>query len=96
MDVTEEQFYGMLDYCISEPYGFLCVDFQPKEIEQQFRKCFNVFLNPKEFYRETEKGNPECVNGNGNGNVNYNDNDNDNDNVIVNSNELQNKSLHLH
>ena len=78
LDVTEEQFYGMLDYCISEPYGFLCVDFQPKKIEQQFRKCFNEFLNPKTFFRETGD----------------NDNVTDNYNVIVNSNELQNKSLH--
>ena len=52
LDVTEEQFYGMLDHCISEPYGFLCVDFQPKTPEQQFRMCFSTFLNPADFYKD--------------------------------------------
>ena len=28
LDVSEEQFYGMLDHCISQPYGFLTIDFQ--------------------------------------------------------------------
>jgi len=49
LDVSEEQFLGMLDHCISEPYGFLTVDFQPKAPEQQFRKCFKTFLNPADF-----------------------------------------------
>ncbi len=49
LDVTEEQFNAMLDYCISEPYSFLCIDFQPKEIQFQFRKRFNEFLNPNNF-----------------------------------------------
>ena len=49
LDVTEEQFYGMLDHCICEPFGFLCVDFQSKTPEQTFRKCFNTTLNPMDF-----------------------------------------------
>ncbi len=49
LDVSEEQFLGMLDHCISEPYGFLTIDFQPKTPEQQFRKCFKTFLNPADF-----------------------------------------------
>jgi len=42
----------MLDHCISEPYGFLTIDFQSKTPEQQFRKCFKTFLNPADFYKD--------------------------------------------
>ena len=52
LDISEEQFLGMLDHCISEPYGFLTVDFQPKELQFQFRKCFKTFLNPADFYKD--------------------------------------------
>ena len=54
LDVTEEQFFGMLNHCISEPYGFLCIDFQPKTPEQQFRMCFSTFLNPADFYKDPQ------------------------------------------
>lgn len=51
LDISEEQFYGMLDNCISEPYGFLTIDFQSKIPEHQFRKCFKTFLNPADFHK---------------------------------------------
>ena len=51
LDVSEEQFFGMLDHCISEPYGFMTIDFQPKTPEKQFRKCFKTFLNPADFHK---------------------------------------------
>ena len=52
LDVSEEQFFGMLDHCICEPYGFLCIDFQPKTQMTQFRKCFKTFLNPADFHKD--------------------------------------------
>lgn len=52
LDVSEEQFYGMLNFCISEPYGFLTIDFQSKIPEHQFRKCFKTFLNPADFHKD--------------------------------------------
>jgi len=54
LDITEEQFVNMLNFCISEPYSFLCIDFQPKTPEQQFRKRFDTYINPKEFINECE------------------------------------------
>ena len=54
LDISEEQFSAMLEHCISEPYGFLTIDFQSKTPEHQFRKCFKTFLNPNEFSTEMQ------------------------------------------
>ncbi len=49
LDVTDEQFFGMLDHCISEPYGFMTIGFQAKDPDKHFRKCFKTFLNPADY-----------------------------------------------
>ena len=54
LDISEEQLFGMLDHCISEPYGFLTIDFQSKVPEHQFRKCFKAFLNPADYYKDID------------------------------------------
>ena len=68
LDVDADCFNCMLNDCIKEKYGFMTIDFQPKTPEQQFRKNFNVFLNPAEYAQ---------MNDNVNVNVNVNDNVND-------------------
>lgn len=44
--LTEERFYEMLDECTSEPFGFLTVDFNPKDESRRFMKNFDTYLNP--------------------------------------------------
>ena len=44
-DVELHKFDQMFDYATSKPFGFLCIDFNPKSAEQTFRCCFNEYLN---------------------------------------------------
>ena len=43
-DVDLEKFDQMFDYATRKPYGFLCIDFNPKSPEQAFRANFNEYL----------------------------------------------------
>ena len=43
-DVDVEQFDKMYKFATEQPYGFLMVDFHPKEKEQMFRKNFDEYL----------------------------------------------------
>lgn len=43
-DIQLEQFDEYFRYATTEPYGFLMVDFHPKEKHMSFRKNFNELL----------------------------------------------------
>lgn len=44
-DVDLEQFDRLYKYATEEPYGFLMVDFHPKDKSKMFRKNFNEYLS---------------------------------------------------
>jgi hypothetical protein len=44
-DVELQKFDQMFEYATSKPFGFLCIDFNPKSPESVFRCCFNEYLN---------------------------------------------------
>ena len=43
-DLQWEQFMEMFNYATAEPYGFLMIDFAPKDPTKRFRKNFNEYL----------------------------------------------------
>ena len=46
-DLTFEQFESMFKYATDMPFGFLLIDFSPKEPHMKFRANFNEYLlNP--------------------------------------------------
>ena len=47
VDMSYEEFYGMLRDVHSEPYQFLFMDFAPKEEKYKFRKNFTELIIPK-------------------------------------------------
>ena len=44
-DVDLDKFDQMFAYATSKPYGFLCIDFNPKSPDQAFRANFNEYLS---------------------------------------------------
>ena len=44
-DIDLEQFDKLFTYATSKPFGFLFVDFSPKDPEKQFRSGFDEFIS---------------------------------------------------
>lgn len=47
LEIPDEEFYGMMNYCHEEPYQFLMIDFSAKCPTKKYRKGFNTFIIPK-------------------------------------------------
>jgi hypothetical protein len=47
-EIAEEVFYKMYDYATSQPFGFLFIDFHPKEPKYMFRSKWDELLLPDE------------------------------------------------
>jgi hypothetical protein len=47
-EISEEIFYKMYDYATSKPFGFLFIDFHPKEERFRFRSMWDELLLPEE------------------------------------------------
>ena len=52
LDIPEEEFRGMLNYCHEEPYQFLMMDFASKCKTKRFRKGFNQYILPPSLANE--------------------------------------------
>jgi hypothetical protein len=51
-DVDLDQWDKLYKYATAEPFGFLCVDFHPKDKAKTFRKNFNEYLSVGELSPE--------------------------------------------
>lgn len=45
LDITLDKFDEMFNYCHSEPFNYLMIDFNPKDKSKQFRRNFDEYLN---------------------------------------------------
>ena len=46
LEIPDEEFYDMMNYCHSEDYQFLMIDFSAKCPTKKYRKGFNEFIIP--------------------------------------------------
>jgi len=46
LPVSDEDFADMCEYCHSQPYQFLLIDFNPKEENKRFRRGFDEYILP--------------------------------------------------
>lgn len=54
-EIDEETFYKMYNYATSKPFGFLFIDFHPKDEKYRFRCMWNELLIPEEIDDKIEE-----------------------------------------